>query len=93
MLDSLILKNLLIFLYLLGIFGLFLNKRSILISFICIELSFYCLSVLIIIDSFIFDDISGQFFSLFMLGLAAVESVIGLSFLIAYYKLFRNIFI
>ena len=50
-------------------------------------------TILILISSFTFDDNIGQTFSIYIISIAGAESVIGLSILVAYYRLFSNFFI
>jgi NADH-ubiquinone oxidoreductase chain 4L len=44
-------------------------------------------TLLIIISSFSFDDNIGQTFAIYIIAIAGAESVIGLSILVAYYRL------
>ena len=48
-------------------------------------------TLLVLINSFNFDDGIGQIFSILIISLAGAESVIGLSILVAYYRLKGNI--
>jgi NADH-ubiquinone oxidoreductase chain 4L len=65
-----------IFLFIIGILGFILNRKNIILMIISIE-----------INSFGFNDNSGQIFSIYIISLAGAESVIGLSILVAYYRL------
>ena len=58
---------------------------------IAIEIMLLSVTLLILINSFSFDDNIGQTFSLYIIAIAAAESVIGLSILVAYYRLRGNI--
>jgi NADH-quinone oxidoreductase subunit K len=76
--------NLFIFCY--GIFGLFSIRKNVILVFICIELI-----LLASINNFLYysvylNDIFGVFFSLFILGIAACESSIGLALLVINYR-------
>ena len=51
---------------------------------------FFC-TLLILISSFNFDDNIGQTFGIYIIAIAGAESVIGLSILVAYYRLRGNI--
>lgn len=75
----------------LGVCGLIVNKRNILISVISIELMFYGLNFNLISTSLYLDDILGQVFSLFILTLAAAESALALALIVAYFRIFWNI--
>jgi NADH-quinone oxidoreductase subunit K len=70
-----------------GIFGILLNRRSILIILMCIELVLLSVNLNFILFSVYLDDMYGQLFSLFILTIAAAESAIGLAILILYYRL------
>lgn len=76
-----------ILLFLMGIFGILLNRRSILIILMCIELVLLSVNLNFILFSVYLDDMYGQLFSLFILTIAAAESAIGLAILILYYRL------
>jgi NADH-quinone oxidoreductase subunit K len=71
---------------LIGLVGIITNRRNILIALMCIELILLSLNLNFILFSVYFDDLTGQVFSLFILTVAAAESAIGLSILVAYYR-------
>ena len=79
------------FLFLVSLVGLVFNKRSILITLICIELMLLSLNLNFIVFSVYLDDIFGQVFSIFILTVAAAESSIGLAIIILYYRVRGNI--
>ena len=79
------------FLFLVSLVGLVFNKRSILITLICIELMLLSLNLNFIVFSVYLDDIYGQIFSIFILTVAAAESSIGLAIIILYYRVRGNI--
>ena len=54
---------------------------------IAIEIMLLSVTLLILIVSYGFEDNIGQTFSLFIISIAGAESVIGLSILVAYYRL------
>ena len=74
-------------LFSLGLIGIFIIKRNLILILVCIELILLSVQLNFVISSFIFDDIFGQIFILFILMVAAAEVAIGLSFLIVYYRL------
>ena len=74
------------FLFSLSVFGIVFNKRSILITLICIELMLLSLNLSFSILSVYLDDCYGQIFSMFILTVAAAESSIGLAIIILYYR-------
>jgi NADH-quinone oxidoreductase subunit K len=75
----------------LGICGIFLNIRNILISIISIEIMFYGINFYLITISLYHDDISGQILALFILTIAAAESAIALALIMSYFKIYREI--
>lgn len=77
----------------LGVCGILVNKRNILISVISIELMFYGLNFYLIAISVYLDDILGEIFSLFILTLAAAESALALALITAYFRVYQNILI
>ena len=79
--------NLSLFLFLIGILGFILNQKNIILMIIAIEIMLLAVTILLLLSSFSFDDGIGQIFSIFIISLAGAESVIGLSILIAYYRL------
>lgn len=79
--------------YLIAFLGLIFNKRNILISILCIELLLLSINLNFLIFSLYLDDCVGQTFVIFILTIAATESVIGLAILFSYYKLTQSILI
>jgi NADH-quinone oxidoreductase subunit K len=73
--------------FLIGLIGMVINRRNILIILMCIELALLGLNLNFILFSIYFDDLYGQLFSLFILTVAAAESAIGLAIIIIYYRL------
>jgi len=71
-------------LFILGIWGIFLNRKNIVIMLMSIELMLLAVNLNFIIFSVYLDDILGQVFSIFILTVAAAESAIGLSILVIY---------
>ena len=83
--------NLSLFLFLIGILGFVLNRKNIILMIIAIEIMLLAVTLLILISSFSFDDNVGQTFSIYIVAIAGAESVVGLSILVAYYRLRGNI--
>jgi NADH-quinone oxidoreductase subunit K len=88
MLNYLVLSAILL---LLGIFGVFLTRRHLILILISIELILLSVNLNFVVFSVYLDDIVGQVFSLFVLMVAAAESSIGLAILVVYYRLFGTI--
>jgi len=80
-----------VFIFIIGLFGIILNRRNILVVLVCLELVLLSLNLNFITFSVYLDDIYGQLFSLFILTVAAAESAIGLAIIIIYYRVRGNI--
>ena len=74
-------------LFLIGMFGLFLNQKNILIMLMSLEIMFLSLSFNVRLSSVYLDDIAGQIFALLVLTVTAAESSIGLAILVVYYRI------
>lgn len=72
--------------FIVGMLGIIVHRRSILFILICLELVLLSLSLSFILFSIYFDDVYGQIFSFFILTVAAAESAVGLAIIIAYYR-------
>jgi NADH-ubiquinone oxidoreductase chain 4L len=79
--------NLSIILFLTGVLGFVLNRKNIILMIICIEIMLLAITFLILLASLIFDDILGQIYAIYIIAIAGAESAIGLSILVAYYRL------
>ena len=76
-----------IILFLIGILGIFLVKKNIIIILMSIELMLLAININFIIFSIYLNDLTGQIFSLFILTVAAAESAIGFAILVVYYRI------
>ncbi len=65
-----------------GIFGIFLNRKNIIIIMMSIELMLLAVNINLVAFSSYMGDITGQIFSLLVLTVAAGEAAIGLAILI-----------
>ena len=83
--------NIVITLFLIGVLGLVLNRKNILITLMSIELMLLAINLNFIIFSIYLDDLAGYVFVLFILTIAAAESAIGLAILKIYYRLKNTI--
>ena len=94
-LNKILLKNknmnISLILFLIGILGFILNRKNIILMIIAIEIMLLAVTLLVLIMSYAFDDSIGQTFSIYIISVAGAESVIGLSILVAYYRLFTLI--
>lgn len=73
-------------LFLIGIFGIIMNKTSLIHMLMSIELMLLAVNLLLVSHSVALDDIMGEVLALFVLGVAGAESAIGLAILVAYYR-------
>lgn len=80
-------------LYIIGVIGLVLNRKNMLIIIMAVELMLLAINLNFITFSIYLDDILGQMFVLFILTVAATESSIGLAILIVYYRITKTILI
>lgn len=75
-----------IILFLLGIWGIYLNRKNIIIMLMSIELMLLAVNLNFLFFSVYLDDSLGQLFALLVLTVAAAESAIGLALLVVYYR-------
>jgi len=74
-------------LFIIGFIGFILNRKNIILMLISIEIMLLSITILILLNSLHFDDSIGQIFGIFIIALAGAESAIGLSILVAFYRL------
>ena len=74
-------------LFVIGVWGIFLNRKNIIIMLMSIELMLLAVNLNFIIFSVFLDDLLGQVFAIFILTVAAAESAIGLSILVIYARI------
>ena len=72
--------------FLLGVLGIFLNRKNVITILMSIELILLGVNFNFIAFSFYLDSISGQIFSLFILTVVAAEAAIGLAILVVYFR-------
>ena len=73
-------------LFLIGVFGIFLNRKNIIIILMSIELILLAVNINFVSFSFFLVDLTGQIFSLFILTVAAAEAAIGLAILVCFFR-------
>ena len=73
-------------LFLIGVFGIFLNRKNIIIILMSIELILLAVNLNFISFSFFLGDLTGQIFSMFILTVAAAEAAIGLAILVCFFR-------
>ena len=73
-------------LFVIGIFGLFLNRKNIIILLMSIELMLLSVNINLVAFSSFLNDLVGQIFTLFVLTVAAAEAAIGLAILVSFFR-------
>ena len=72
--------------FLIGIVGIFLNRKNVIVILMSIELILLAVNINLVSFSIFMNDISGQIFTLFILTVAAAEAAIGLAIIVVYYR-------
>jgi NADH-quinone oxidoreductase subunit K len=73
-------------LFVLGVFGIFLNRKNIIVILMSVELILLAVNINMVAFSSFLNDIVGQVFALFILTVAAAEAAIGLAILVVFYR-------
>jgi len=73
-------------LFTLGIFGIFLNRKNVIIILMSIELMLLAVNINFVAFSAQLGDLVGQVFAMFVLTVAAAEAAIGLAILVVYFR-------
>jgi NADH-quinone oxidoreductase subunit K len=73
-------------LFMLGVFGIFLNRKNVIIILMSVELMLLAVNINMVAFSAFLNDITGQVFALFILTVAAAEAAIGLAILVVFYR-------
>ena len=69
-----------------GIVGIFLNRKNIIIILMSIELILLAVNINLVSFSIYLQDLVGQIFTMFILTVAAAEAAVGLAIIVIYYK-------
>jgi NADH-quinone oxidoreductase subunit K len=73
-------------LFTIGVFGIFLNRKNVIIIMMSIELMLLAVNLNFVAFSAFLGDLIGQVFALFVLTVAAGEAAIGLAILVTYFR-------
>jgi NADH-quinone oxidoreductase subunit K len=73
-------------LFTLGIFGIFLNRKNVIIILMSVELILLAVNINFVAFSSFLHDLVGQIFAMFVLTVAAAEAAIGLAILVVYFR-------
>ena len=79
--------------FLIGIAGIFLNRKNVIIILMSIELILLAVNINLVAFSIYSNDIVGQIFTFFILTVAAAEAAIGLAIIVSYYRSKGSIFV
>ena len=73
-------------LFTLGVLGIFLNRKNIIVILMAIELILLAVNINLVAFSAFLGDLTGQVFAMFVLTVAAGEAAIGLAILVIYFR-------
>jgi NADH-quinone oxidoreductase subunit K len=78
-------------LFTLGIFGIFLNRKNLIVILMSIELMLLSVNINLVAFSSFLNDLAGQVFTMLVLTVAAAEAAIGLAIVVVFYRNRRSI--
>ena len=70
----------------LGIFGIFLNRKNVIVILMAIELILLAVNINLVAFSAFLGDLTGQVLAMFVLTVAAAEAAIGLAILVIFFR-------
>ena len=73
-------------LFTLGVFGIFLNRKNVIVILMSIELMLLAVNINLVAFSTFLGDLVGQVFAMFVLTVAAAEAAVGLAILVVYFR-------
>ena len=73
-------------LFTIGVFGIFLNRRNVIVILMSIELMLLAVNINFVAFSAYLGDLTGQIFTMFILTVAAAEAAIGLAILVVFFR-------
>jgi len=73
-------------LFCIGVFGIFINRKNIIVILMSIELMLLAVNINLVAFSVELNDLAGQVFAIFVLTVAAAEAAIGLAILMVYFR-------
>ena len=73
-------------LFTIGVFGIFLNRKNVIIILMSVELILLAVNLNLVAFSSFLGDMVGQVFAMFVLTVAAAEAAIGLAILVVYFR-------
>ncbi|MCB1538955.1 MAG: NADH-quinone oxidoreductase subunit NuoK [Rhodospirillales bacterium] len=73
-------------LFVIGVFGIFLNRKNVIVILMSIELMLLAVNINFVAFSAYLGDLAGQVFTMFVLTVAAAEAAIGLAILVTFFR-------
>ena len=73
-------------LFVIGIFGIFLNRKNVIVILMSVELMLLAVNINFVAFSYFHNDLVGQVFTMFVLTVAAAEAAIGLAILVCFFR-------
>ena len=73
-------------LFVIGVLGIFLNRRNVILMLMAIELLLLAVNINFVAFSAFLGDMKGQIFAMFVLTVAAAEAAIGLAILVIFFR-------
>jgi NADH-quinone oxidoreductase subunit K len=73
-------------LFVLGVLGIFLNRKNVIVILMAIELILLAVNINLVAFSAFLGDLTGQIFAMFVLTVAAAEAAIGLAIVVIYFR-------
>ena len=73
-------------LFTIGVLGIFLNRRNIILMLMAIELILLAVNINLVAFSAFLGDLTGQVFAMFVLTVAAAEAAVGLAILVTFFR-------
>mgnify|MGYP001475688530 FL=1 len=72
--------------FVIGVIGVFLNRKNIIIILMSIELILLAVNINLVSFSIFLQNLTGQIFTMFILTVAAAEAAVGLAIIVIYFK-------
>lgn len=73
-------------LFTIGVFGMFLNRKNVIVILMSVELMLLSVNINFVAFSAYLNDLTGQIFTMFILTVAAAEAAIGLAILVVFFR-------
>jgi NADH-quinone oxidoreductase subunit K len=73
-------------LFVLGVLGIFLNRKNVIVILMAVELILLAVNINLVAFSAFLNDLTGQVFAMLVLTVAAAEAAIGLAILVIYFR-------